>query len=140
MKNGTIWQHAMTVLPCNDGQALKSNIQVRPVLSVSPSITPSPDPAPSIWTLLPGPHKCLCSGSFLPSQCKTSQRRWLLNRTSKMDTAVALLYLTEKNLSKFYTHFLLQPLVPRLGTRLCRLCFGIRQLELLFSLCHLPDE
>lgn len=65
LKNGKIWQHQMTPLPCNDGQDLRSNVQKSHCPLVLPSITGSsslgsthfdflngPTPVPLLWVPL----------------------------------------------------------------------------------------
>lgn len=83
LKNGKIWQHQMTLLPCNDGQGLRSNVQT----SHCPLVLPSQDHMVfqpwlhPLW-LPERAHTCASAlGSPLPSSGKVDfeqdLERWI---------------------------------------------------------------
>lgn len=79
LKNGKIWQYQITLLPCNDGQDLRSNVQTNHFSLVLPSITWCPSLGSTHFGFLTGPTPV----PLLWVPLSPLQVRWILNKTLK---------------------------------------------------------
>lgn len=140
LKNEKIWQHQMTLLPRNDGQELRSNVQTSHCSLVLPSITSSPSlgSTTASWPDLTWPVPLLW-GPLSPHQV-----RWVLNKTLKdgyRGCAILLLH-GEKPQQILYPVSGMAPFIRLISRTAWGFAFCVlesRQLKLPFSLYHLPD-
>lgn len=127
LKNGKIWQQQMTLLPCNDGQGLRSNVQTSHCPLVLPSITRSSSLGSTHFGFLNGPTPV----PLLWVPLSPLQVRWILNKTLKdgyRGCAILLLH-GGKPQQILYPVSDTAPflrLVSRTARGFCPLCSGIK--------------